>query len=131
MIVGAQRDAMWQLVRYGINGGLVTVLYAIVYAVLVRTLHVHPQVGNLAGFLAAVATGYVLHSRVTFRAHGERDRGTQMRFVVASLISYGINAFWTWLIIDRLHLSTLAPLLPACFITPMILFAINRQWVFR
>jgi putative flippase GtrA len=122
---------LWQLIRYGVNGGLVTLLYAIVYAALVRGVHAHPQVANLIGQICAVATGYVLHSKVTFHAHGERDRGTQLRFLVAALISYAINSFWTWLLIDRLHLSTLAPLAPICFLTPLILFALNRQWVFR
>lgn len=130
-MAGQRRAMVWQLIRYGVNGGLVTLLYAIVYTALVRGVHTHPQVANLVGQVFAVVTGYVLHSRVTFHAHGDRDRGTQLRFIVAALISYGINSFWTWLLIDRLHLSTLAPLLPICFLTPLILFAINRQWVFR
>jgi putative flippase GtrA len=130
-VAGQRREMVWQLIRYGVNGGLVTLLYAIVYAALVRGVHTHPQIANLIGQIFAVLTGYLLHSRVTFHAHGDRDRGTQVRFLVAALISYSINAFWTWLMIDKLHLSTLAPLGPICLITPLLLFAINRQWVFR
>ena len=130
-VAGQRREMVWQLIRYGVNGGLVTFLYAIVYAALVRGVHTHPQIANLIGQLIAVVAGYLLHSRVTFHAHGERDRGTQVRFLVAAVVSYTINAFWTWLTIDKLHLSTLAPLVPICVVTPLILFTLNRQWVFR
>lgn len=122
---------LWQLIRYVVNGGLVTLLYAIVYAALVRGLHTHPQVATLVGQAVAIATGYILHSRVTFRAHGDRNHGTQIRFVLQAMLSYGMAAFWTWLLPERLHLSTLAPLVPICFFNPIILFAINRLWVFR
>ncbi len=131
IVAGQRREVMWQLVRYVVNGGLVTLLYAIVYAALVRGPHTHPQVANLIGQVIAVLTGYMLHSKVTFRAHGDRDRSTQVRFLMAAVVSYSINAFWTWLLIERLHLSTLAPLVPICVVTPLILFALNRLWVFR
>lgn len=126
-----RRETWWQLVRYGVIGGLVTLLYALVYAALTRFGHLHPQFANFAGYGAAVAAGYVLHSRVTFRDHGARDRGTQLRFAVASLASYALNAFWTWAAIDRLHLPTLAPLVPISTVTPLVVFALNRAWVFR
>ncbi|WP_294393091.1 GtrA family protein [uncultured Sphingomonas sp.] len=126
-----KRETFWQLVRYGVNGLLVTALYSAVYLVLNRTAGIHPQLANLAGYLVAVGTGYILHSKVTFRDHGSRDRGTQVRFVVASLVSYAFNALWTWICTDVLRWPSWTPVVPISTLTPILLFAINRLWVFR
>lgn len=130
-MAAGQRAALWQLVRYGVIGGLVTLLYALVYWLLVRHAGARPQIGNIAGYLVAVASGYVLHSRVTFRDHGERDRGTQLRFAAASLLSYALNAFWVWLMTEYFRLPPEAPIVLMATLTPILLFAINRWWVFR
>lgn len=130
-LAGRHGQAFWQLVRYGVNGGLVTLLYAIVYWLLVGHGGVGPQAGNLVGYLAAVVAGYALHSRVTFRDHGERNRGTQFRFAAASVLSYALNAFWVWLMTQHLHRSVASPLPLIVVVTPLLLFAVNRWWVFR
>ena len=79
-----------------------------------------------------LTVGYFLHSRWSFRGHGSRDnpRKTTFRFFVASLISYGLNAFWTWLCVSALGLPDWTPVLPLLFVTPLLMFGINRQWVF-
>jgi putative flippase GtrA len=128
---GARRAAFWQLFRYAVNGGLLTLLFVIVYWVVVQEMRFAPQIGTLAGYLVAVAAGYLLHSKVTFRAHGSRDRGTQLRFVAASLLSYALNAFWTWLCTEPLGWPPLSPLIPISTLTPFALFAVNRWWVFK
>jgi putative flippase GtrA len=130
-IAGVRRETWGQLIRYAVNGGLVTILYDIVYVGVERLTAASVQVANLIGYIAAVLTGYVLHSRVTFKDHGERNRGTQIRFVLASLLSYAINAFWTWLFAQHWQLHPEAPLIPISTVTPLVLFAVNRWWVFR
>jgi putative flippase GtrA len=130
-VAAARREAFWQLVRYGVNGGIATVFHVSVYWILVRELHRPPQIGNLFGYLAAVLTGYFLHSKLTFRAHGARNRGTQLRFVAASLLSYLLNALWTWVCTALLAWPTWTPLVPIACLTPFLMFAVNRWWVFR
>ncbi len=127
-------DTMFaQLLRYAITGGGVTLLGAGLYTGLVLATTIHPQVAMLLAYVACLAVGYVVHSRWSFRGHGRRDSGTRttIRFLIASLISYGLNAFWTWLCIDRLQLAEWTPVLPLLFVTPLAMFAINRNWVFR
>jgi putative flippase GtrA len=126
-----QRETFWQLVRYGVNGGLVTGLYALVYLSFDRGLATHPQLANLAGYLVAVGAGYLLHSTITFRDHGRRDRLTRLRFVAASLLSYAVNIFWTWACTEALGWPSWTPVLPIATLTPILLFAVNRWWVFR
>jgi putative flippase GtrA len=93
---------------------------------------IHPQLAMLAAYMLCVAVGYVLHSRWSFRGHGTRDNPgrTTLRFLIASLMSYALNAFWTWFCIELLHLPEWTPVVPLLFVTPLATFAINRNWVF-
>lgn len=121
-----------QLARFVVSGGLVTALGVGVYAVVALGLRWHPQIGNLLAYLTAAGTGYVLHSRWSFRGHGRRDNlaRTGSRFLIVSLISLALNAFWVWVLTEPLALSPAWPILPMLFVTPLVTFTLNRQWVF-
>lgn len=119
-----------QLVRYGLTGGFVTAVYAVVYAGLVRGAGVAPMIANLFGYAVAVVLGYVLHSRWSFRGHGTRAPGTSAKFVVVSLFSLALNSAWVWIIVHGLGLHELLPLVPIAVATPLIVFWLNRVWVF-
>lgn len=131
MVPEKHRELLGQLVRYALNGVVVTGLYTAVYVGLDSATRLPIQLCNLAGFLVAVCVGYILHSRITFRGQGERGRRAQGRFFVASLPSYAVNAFWTWLFAIALHLPHWTVQVPIWCVTPFMIFAINRLWVFR
>lgn len=129
-LTGDQRHLLGQLVRYGVTGGFVTLLSVAVYTIAVRTWHWHPQVGNAAAYLVGVATGYVLHSRFSFRGSGSGGAAQGVKFFATSAISYGLNASWVGLFTGVLHWSNLTPTLAMVFLTPPICFVIYRKWVF-
>ncbi|MBT2188979.1 GtrA family protein [Sphingobium nicotianae] len=122
-----------QLLRYVLTGGFVTALQAGVYWSLAHWLAVHPQLANFAGYLVAVACGFVLHSRFTFRGHGARDNSVARgaRFVAVSLLSLGLNAGWVWLCTQALGWPLWSPIPLMGLVTPALVFVLNRQWVFR
>jgi len=124
-----------QLIRFGMVGGFVTGLYALVYSPLAKFQLTSPQVANFCGYLAAMVTGYVLHSRWSFRGHGSRDnvRRTTSRFFLVSLVSLGLNALFVFILTDSMALGGpwWWPLIPILFVTPAVTFVLNRQWVFR
>jgi putative flippase GtrA len=121
-----------QLMRFIVSGAFVTALGVGVYAIVALVLRWHPQLGNFLAYAVAMATGYVMHSRWSFRGHGaERDHRTKVRFVIVSLISYALNSFWVWLLFTQLQLGRAAPIVPMLFVTPAVTFLLNRQWVFR
>ena len=129
--VAHRREMFWQLVRYGVNGSIVTGLYSVVLLALDSWTHLPVQICNFGGYLAAVCLGYFLHSKVTFRNHGSRDRASQVRFVIASLPSLVLNAFWVWLFTAALHWPHWTIYVPIWCVTPVMLFALNRWWVFK
>ena len=126
-------DIHGQLLRYALTGGFVTALQAAVYWVLAQGFAAHPQLANLCGYLVAVATGYVLHGRFTFRGHGKRDEpvAQAVRFVAVSLLSLGLNAFWVWLCVQALGWPLWTPIPFMGLATPAMVFVLNRHWVFR
>lgn len=129
---GNRREMLAQLVRFVATGGFVTALGVGVYALVALGLRWNPQLGNFLAYLVAVASGYVLHSRWSFRGHGgERTHSTKLRFTAVSVISYALNSLWVWLLYTHLDLGRAAPILPMLFVTPVVTFVLNRQWVFR
>ncbi len=126
-----RRAILSQLLRFLVSGAFVTALGVGVYALVALVLRWHPQLGNLLAYLVAMATGYVMHSRWSFRDHGEqRTKSTAVKFVVVSLISLGLNSLWIALITGPLGLGPAWPILPMLFVTPAVTFILNRQWVF-
>jgi putative flippase GtrA len=130
-----RRTVLGQLIRFGMVGGFVTGLYALVYSPLAKFQLTSPQVANFCGYLAAMVTGYVLHSRWSFRGHGSRDNvgRTTGRFFLVSLVSLGLNALFVFILTDSMALNGpwWWPLIPILFVTPAVTFVLNRQWVFR
>jgi len=127
-----RRTVLAQLFRFLISGATVTALGVAVYALVALVVRWHPQVGNVLAYLVAMGTGYVMHSRWSFRDHGgERTHATKFRFVTVSVISYALNSFWVWLLYTHLGWGRAAPIVPMLFVTPAVTFTLNRQWVFR
>lgn len=121
-----------QLIRFGLVGGFVTALGVAAYWIPATFMGVPPLLANLIGYGIAVAFGYVLHSRVSFRGHGNRDNPAQrtMRFFIVSLVSLALNSLFVWVLTGLLAGPTWWPVLPMLFVTPLVTFALNRQWVF-
>ncbi len=128
-----QRALFWQIARYGVTGLFVTSCQAAIYWSLFALAHFHPQVANFVGYVAAVMIGYGLHNGFTFRGHAASDghaaRG--VRFILASLVSYALNALWVWLCISVMHWPAWSPIPAMLFVTPAWVFVLQRQWVFR
>src|SRR5918998_6133979 len=105
MLLRRHSEITGQLVRYVMTGGLASVVNIGVYWVLAAR-GMDPNLAWAIGFAAAVVVGYVVHSRWSFRGYGRRDNlaRTGSRFVIVSLVSFALNQFWVWLLVQRLDL---------------------------
>lgn len=123
-----------QIVRFGIAGGLSTVIYSIVYLALAD--FVLPAGMAVAAvppaFLAALVCGFFLHRNWSFRGHASESgsRSQPFRFVIVQLFGLVLNTGFTWLITAAMGLPNWVALLPVISITPAVTFVIQRQWVF-
>lgn len=132
LVTEERRALIGQLVRYALTGGLASIVNIGVYQILAARFAIDPNLAWAIGFIAAVLVGYITHSRWSFRGHGVRDNlaRTGGRFVVVSLISFGLNSFWVWLLVQMFALPLWSPYPLVLGITPLIVFTLNRKWVF-
>ena len=130
--IARHRELLGQLVRYALTGGLASVVNIGVYWILAAG-GMDPNLAWTAGFLAAVAVGYVVHSRWSFRGHGRRDNlaRTGGRFVAVSLVSFALNQLWVWSLVRHWGLPLWAPYPLVLGVTPLAVFWLNRRWVFE
>lgn len=121
-----------QVVRFGLTGGLLTVLVAGGYWIVADVFHVEPMLSLTLNFIVFTALGYVLHSRFSFRGHGSRGNPSARtaRFLTVNLLGFLSNQFFVWLLVKQLGGPTWWPVLPILFVTPLLTFALNRRWVF-
>ena len=132
--LSAERQALlWQILRYGLSGLFITACQALVYWTLAALAGWHPQIANFTGYVAAVMVGYVTHSAFTFRGQGGNGNHAArgVKFVAVSLLSYALNALWVFLCVTHMRWPEWSPIPAMLFVTPAVMFGLNRQWVFR
>ena len=127
------RDLVMQFLRYGITGGFVTLVGVGVYWLCATPWGYPPLLATFFAYLIAVSIGYVLHSRFSFKNHGSREDtlGTSSRFIAGSLLSYALNSLFVWITTGLLGGPAWWGIPPMVFVTPVIIFIVNRLWVFR
>ncbi len=123
-----------QLLRFGIAGGISTLIYSAVYLPLTTWVWPGPRAVYAVPFAFAVAVtaGFFLHSRWSFKGHGTREPGgmQQIKFVAVQASGVGLNALVTWVGTALLGYPAWAPLLPAVLIATVFTFILNRWLVF-
>lgn len=132
LVTEERRALIGQLVRFGLTGGLATIVNIAVYQIAAARFALDPNLAWAIGYVAAALVGYVTHSRWSFRGHGVRDNlaRTGGRFVIVSLISFALNSLWVWLLVQIFALPLWAPYPLVLALTPLITFTLNRKWVF-
>lgn len=125
-------DAAMQILRYGLVGGAITLLGAIVYYVCAQFLGIAPLIANSVAFVTGVLAGYGAHSRISFAGHGApRDVArTGTRFAVVNLVGYAVNSGFVWLLTGPLNGPNWWPIIPMVFVTPLLTYLLHRRWTF-
>ncbi len=123
-----------QLIRFGIAGGISTVIYSAVYLPLTAFVFrgAHAVWAVPFAFAVAVTAGFFLHSRWSFKGHGTREPGgmQQVKFVAVQGSGVALNALVTWVGTALLHFQPWVPLLPAVALATIFTFILNRWLVF-
>ena len=132
MLPKKYHEIVGQMFRFGLTGGLLTVLVAGGYWVVATFLGVEPMLALTLNYLVFTALGYVLHSNFSFRGHGARDRvaARTIRFFTVNTLGFLGNQFFVWLLVKHLHGPIWCSVIPILFVTPLVTFSLQRRWVF-
>ncbi len=127
-----RRVMLSQLLRYAITGGGVTLGAALGYWLLATPVGLYPALSLTIVFIIFTGVGYVLHSGISFRGHGGRDRPSvrTMRYLAVNLMGFALNQAFVWVLVTRMGGPTWWPVVPMLFVTPLVTFALHRRWVF-
>lgn len=131
--IDRHRTLLGQAFRFGLTGGLLTLLVAGGYWIVADVFHVEPMLSMTLNYVVFSALGYFLHSRFSFRGHGGRDQPAlrTMRFFTVNTLGFAANQFFIWLLVKHLGGPVWWSVIPIALVTPLLTFALNRRWVFR
>lgn len=123
---------LWQMARFGVIGGLLTLMVSALYLVGVQWAHMSPQLALTLATILASVIGFFAHGSISFRGHGERDRlmVRMARSGVTNFAGFLLNMGFVFAMVDVAHLPKWTPTIPFCFVTPLLSFVLNRKWVF-
>lgn len=121
-----------QIIRFALSGGVITVAASISYWLLAEFAKVPPALSLGIVYIVFTFIGFFVHSQFSFNGHGDRSKiGLRgMRYFVSAIAGFALNQFFVWFFIQRLGLPVWTPILTFLFVTPIVLFLLNRQWVF-
>lgn len=131
-LLAQRRILIGQIIRFGLSGGLLTLLVALSYWVIARFFAVDPMLSMTMVYLFFTGIGYLLHSRFSFAGHGARDQVHRrtIRFFIVNTLGFATNQFFVWWLTKYLGGALWWPTIPIIFVTPVITFTLNRRWVF-
>ena len=125
-------DLIGQAFRFGLTGGLLTLLVAGGYWIVADVFGVEPMLSMTLNYLVFTALGYILHSRFSFRGHGSRDQAglRTARFFTVNTTGFLANQFFIWLLVKEMGGPVWWSVIPIVLVTPILTFSLNRRWVF-
>jgi putative flippase GtrA len=133
-VIAAQRhyELIGQMVRFGLTGGLMTLLVAGGYWIAADVFGVEPMLSMTLNYFVFTGLGYFLHSRWSFKGHGSRDRPAMRtaRFFTVNTLGFLLNQFFIWLLVKHLGGPVWWSVVPIVLVTPLVTFSLNRRWVF-
>ncbi len=123
-----------QLTSFGVVGIVSTITHAVVFQVGHSGFELNVLIANLLGFGVAFVVSYLGQFNFTFKQEslqlGSKHK-VKAKFFVASILGLSLNITWGYIIIDIFNLRSCIFLFFLCVITPLVLFALNKWWVFR
>lgn len=121
-----------QIVRFGVTGGLLTIAVAAAYWAVAQFLGVDPLISMTLVYVAFTGVGYLLHSRWSFKGHGDRENAglRTTRFFIVNTLGFASNQFFVWLLTKYMGGPVWWPVIPIICVTPILTFTLNRKWVF-
>jgi putative flippase GtrA len=129
---GMRRPANWlQLVRFGAVGGLGFVVNLAVYAFCVHVLGADYHVAAVAAWVVAVANNFVLNRHWTFDAREGAAHFQAMRFVLVSLVAFGVSLLLLTVFVEAAGMPKVAAQALAVAASTPLNFLGNKLWSFR
>jgi len=132
LLHGMRRPANWlQLVRFGVVGAVGFIVNLGVYTVFVHPIGVDYHVAAVAAWTVAVFNNFVLNRHWTFEARDGRASFQAARFVVVSLVAFGVSLLLLTVLVESGGLAKVPAQALAVGASTPLNFLGNKLWSFR
>ena len=114
-------------------GLFITFCSAAGYWLLATPAGLDPNLSLVVVFVIFTIVGHRLHGAVSFRdkTGGTLPRNTVIRFSVVNLVGFAMNQASIMILVKVLGYQNWVPIVPMIFVTPIVVFVLNRYWVFH
>jgi putative flippase GtrA len=127
--VGAEHNSLWLVIRYGLVGAAVALIYIVSFKLL-QIADLFPAVINSClAFLIAVAVQYLGHAAITFR-RTVRDGAQAVRFALTVGMGMVLSAIVVGCVGPALGIRDHYSALAVIVIVPFFNFIVFKVWAF-
>jgi putative flippase GtrA len=127
----ARRPASWwQLLKFGLVGGLGYVINLAVFAVLVNNLGVHRALAAVFAFCVAVSNNFLWNRYWTFEPGDGHPAFQAARFFTVSIVGLGINLAVLEFLVAATSIGDLGAQAIAVAVAMPFNFICNKLWTF-
>lgn len=126
-----RRPYVKEFIKFSVVGAMNTALDLAIYTVLVFVGQVYFLAANVIAFLLASINSYVLNRRWTFRSRDPQWQRQMQKFMLVSVISFGLNEGLLYVAGVHLGAGKFLAKIMATIITLFWNFLVNRFWTFR
>ncbi|WP_022942804.1 GtrA family protein [Psychromonas hadalis] len=123
-----------QLVSFSIVGVGATLTHAVIFNLVFQQLQFHHFIANILGFCLAFLVSYLGQFHWTFKEQAIQltdKRSAFVKFFKTALLGFAVNLFWSFIILEFLQLHHYYYLALLTFVTPILIFVLNKFWVFK
>lgn len=127
-----QGEEIKKFLKFGVTGGLNTVIDFAVYSLLVWAFPVSLYAAQVAGYACGTLNSYIINRNWTFRSKNRFFSREFLKFIIVSLITLGISLVMICvlqLIFPDINKYILK--LPVVAVTIVVNFVLSRLWVFK
>ena len=125
-----------QYLNFGLVGFFATLIHASLYHLLMSENELTSLVNNFFAFIMAFFVSLIGQFFYTFKNErsllsSEEHKRAIFRFFIVAIIGLMINSFFSWIIVDVFMHDHRIFIAVMVVITPVILFIMNKTWVFE
>lgn len=122
----------FSVVRYGIVGGIGTLIHFLVLLLLVRAYSLSPILASAIGFMVVLLLSYQLNKYWTFNQINTVDKSSRfIKYTVVSGCGLILNTSVMYVSIEWLHLNYVIGQALVIVVVPIFNYILNRNWTFR
>lgn len=127
----AKSEDFRKFIKFGITGGLNTVVDFVVYSCLVGLFSANIYLAQVIGYSCGTLNSYIINRSWTFHSKNAFFSRELLKFIVVNLITLGISLIAMYFLKSWFSLHEMILKIPVLAVTIVVNFILSRLWVFK